>query len=213
MGDSPCLARTCRMACVLMALLVVLSQQLTPAHAAPSAPAPEAPPATASPNLFDSIFPHLAAPAAARHSVSIRSAGEEAPSPESATEALSPRSHRGLPLQAALGTLCSSMVFLSCLWAACSCHLPVVGAAAVQRQGLPLSSHKVLGTLKHALLPSDHHRTGHAAGAASACTLTTSTSPAVLRRTSATSTTAPLAVNQPPCGCSAAPSPPPSAPA
>ena len=107
LGDSPCLARTCRMACVLMAFLVVASYQLAPAHAAPSAPVPElAPPdAAAFPaDLFNSTFPHLAAPAAARHSgTSIRSAGEEAPAPLTAEEesALAPRSQREslLPVQ------------------------------------------------------------------------------------------------------------------
>ena len=79
---------------MLMAVLVVASHQLAPAHAAPSAPE-TAPPAA----LSNSIFQHLAAPAAARRSgaaLGIRSAGEEAPAPESAEEesALSPRSHR-----------------------------------------------------------------------------------------------------------------------
>ena len=107
---------------MLMALLVIVSQQSAPAHAAPSAPVPEtAPPATASPNLFDSVFPHLAAPAAARHSVSIRSAGEEAPTPESAEAeaALGPRSHRDsmLPFvrQAGIGTLPSQHIVTSCM--------------------------------------------------------------------------------------------------
>ena len=165
---------------MLVALLVVVFQQLTPAHAASSAPA-EAPPATASPNLFDSIFPHLAAAVAARQApLSIRSAGlgEEAPAPESATEesALSPRSHRDS--QPVFGTLRSSMFFPSCLWAARSCHLPVLGTAAVQKQGLRLPSHGVPCTLKRALLLSI---TGQAAAAASASTLTSCTSPAVLR--------------------------------
>ena len=204
---------------MLVALLLTVSQQLAPAHAAPSAPVPEtAPPATASPNLFDSIFPHLAAPAAARHSLSIRSAGEEAPTPESAEaeSALGPRSHRDflLPVHTAgcFGTLCSTLFHPACgqLAAATSQWL---ARQLCRDRVCPCPLTKSLAPSRAHCCHPDHQMTGSAAGTASACPLMTCTSLAVLRKTFSTPTTAPLAVNQPPCACSAAPSTPPSAPA
>ena len=99
-------ARNGTMACMLMAVLLVASYQLAPAHAAPPAPVPELAPGETAPvqtapvqtapaaALSNSIFQHLAAPAAARHSgtaISILSAGEEAEAPAEEESALAPR--------------------------------------------------------------------------------------------------------------------------